>query len=62
MYSSDAHHIPELYYLAARRARQALGAVLGEAAGDGDLTAAEADRAAEAVLRGNARRVYGRQA
>jgi predicted TIM-barrel fold metal-dependent hydrolase len=62
MYSSDAHHIPELYYLAARRARQALGAVLEEAAGDGDLTAAEADRAAEAVLRGNARRVYGRQA
>lgn len=58
MYSSDAHHIPELYYLAARRARQALGAVLERAVRDQDLTASDADEAADDILRGNARRVY----
>ncbi len=58
MYSSDAHHIPELFYLGARRAREALGNVLDHAIRDGDLTAREADRAAEAVLRSNAKRVY----
>ncbi len=58
MYSSDAHHVPELYYLAARRGRVALGNVLDRAVRNGDLTAGEAERAARDVLRGNAARVY----
>ena len=59
MYSSDAHHIPELFYLAARRGREALGNVLNRAVRDGDLTAGEAEQAARDVLRDNAARVYG---
>ncbi len=59
MYSSDAHHIPELYYLAARCARGALGRMLDRAIRAGDLTAAEAERVAGDVLRGNAARLYG---
>lgn len=58
MYSSDAHLIPELYYLAARWGRRVLGDCLEEAIRDGDLTATEADEVAEAVLRGNARELY----
>jgi predicted TIM-barrel fold metal-dependent hydrolase len=58
MYSSDAHHIPELYYLSACRAREALGNVLDQAVRDRDLTADEAEVVAEGVLRSNARRVY----
>ena len=58
MYSSDAHHIPELYYLAALRGRTALGRVLERATREGDLTPDEAERAAGDVLRGNAARVY----
>lgn len=57
-YSSDAHLIPELYYLAAKWGRIVLGSALDEAVRDGDLTAAEADEVAEAVLRGNARALY----
>ncbi|PQO46804.1 amidohydrolase family protein [Blastopirellula marina] len=57
-YSSDAHMIPELYYLGAKWGRAILGTVLEEAVRDSDLTAAEADEVAEAVLRGNARSLY----
>jgi hypothetical protein len=59
LYSSDAHLYPELFYLGARWGRRVLGGCLEEAVRDGDLTAGEADAVAEAVLRGNARRVYG---
>ena len=58
MYSSDAHIIPELFYLGAKWGRTLLSEVLDEAVHDSDLSAAEADRAAEAILAGNARRVY----
>jgi uncharacterized protein len=58
LYSSDAHLFPELFYLGAKWARQVLGECLDEAVHNGDLTAGEADEVAEAVLRGNARRVY----
>ena len=58
MYSSDAHLFAELYYLGAKWGRLALGDCLEDAVGDGDLTAAEGDEIAEAVLRGNARRLY----
>lgn len=59
MYSSDAHLIPELYYLAAKWGRTVLGEILDQAVRDTDLTTAEADEVAEAVLRGNARNLYG---
>ncbi len=58
LYSSDAHLIPELYYLAARWGRRVLGEVLEGAVADGDLGAAEAEEAARAVLADNARRLY----
>jgi hypothetical protein len=58
LYSSDAHLFPEQFYLAAKWGRQLLGECLEGAVRDGDLTAAEADGVAEAVLRGNARAVY----
>ena len=58
LYSSDAHHVPELFYLAARRGRAALGRVLDGAIRDGDLTAREAERVARGVLRDNAALVY----
>jgi predicted TIM-barrel fold metal-dependent hydrolase len=58
MYSSDAHVVPELYYVSALWGRRVLADVLEGAVADGDLTAREAEEAAEAILRGNARRVY----
>lgn len=58
MYSSDAHMIPELYYLAARRGRQALEDVLENAIKDSDLSVREADQAARSILNENARRLY----
>ncbi len=58
LYSSDAHHVPELYYLAARRGREALGRVLDGIIRDGDLTAREAEQVARGVLRDNAAHVY----
>jgi predicted TIM-barrel fold metal-dependent hydrolase len=58
LYSSDAHLIPELYYVAAKWGRIVLGQVLEGAVRDGDLTAAEADGVAVGVLRDNARRLY----
>jgi predicted TIM-barrel fold metal-dependent hydrolase len=54
LYASDAARTPELYYLAARGWRAALAEVLGEA-----LEPAAAERAARAVLRGNALALYG---
>ena len=58
MYSSDAHLVPELYYLGAKWGREVLGWCLEQAVFDGDLTGAEADEVAAAVLRGNARELY----
>jgi uncharacterized protein len=58
MYSSDAHSIPELYYLAAKWGRQLLGEVLEQAIRDSDITANEAEAIATAVLRENALSLY----
>ena len=58
MYSSDAHNIPELYYLGAKWGREVLGEVLGEAVKDLDLTAMEAESVAAAILSENARVLY----
>lgn len=54
MYSSDAHGIPELYYLGAKWGRQILGEVLEQAIKDSDITISEADKIAHAILRENA--------
>jgi uncharacterized protein len=58
LYSSDAHLIPELYYLGAKWGRAALGQVLEQAIQTGDLTASEADAIALAILRNNAADLY----
>jgi uncharacterized protein len=52
MYASDAARAPELYFLAARRWREALAEVLPELPGDGEASA-------RAILRENARALYG---
>ncbi|WP_013320758.1 amidohydrolase family protein [Gloeothece verrucosa] len=58
MYSSDAHHIPELYYLAAKWGRKILADVLEAAIKDTDLTAKQVDLISKAILSENARHVY----
>ncbi|MFN6438778.1 MAG: amidohydrolase family protein [Nostoc sp. DedSLP01] len=58
MYSSDAHSIPELYYLGAKWGRQILGEVLQQAIDDLDITASEAEAIAVAILRQNALVLY----
>ena len=52
LYASDAARTPELYFLAATWWRRALAEVTAELLGE------EAEQAARAVLRENARRVY----
>jgi uncharacterized protein len=58
MYSSDAHSIPELYYLAAKWGRQLLAEVLDQAIEDSDLSVNEAEAIATAILRENALSLY----
>ena len=58
LYSSDAFSIPEIFWLANRWGRAALERVLSEIVGVGALTEAQARRAGEQILNGNARRVY----
>jgi predicted TIM-barrel fold metal-dependent hydrolase len=58
LYSSDAVGIPELHWISARDGRRVLGQVLGESVSFGELTLAEAETAAIAVLHDNAVRLY----
>lgn len=58
MYASDAHSIPELYYLGAKWGRQLLGEVLSQAVIDSDITVPEASAIAAAILRENALSLY----
>jgi predicted TIM-barrel fold metal-dependent hydrolase len=58
LYASDAHYIPELFFLGARWGRQILGTELARCISNGDLAPAEAERAAEMILHGNAVRLY----
>ncbi len=53
LYASDAALAPELYFLAAKRWREALAEVL-----PGLLPAGQALEAGRAILRENARRLY----
>lgn len=59
LYSSDASAVPELFWLAARWARRALGVVLDELMGLGALAPTEALGVARQVLGGNASALYG---
>lgn len=61
MYSSDAHSIPELYYLGAKWGRQLLGEVLDQAIKDTDITVKEAEEIALGILRENALSLYGQR-
>ena len=58
MYSSDAHLIPDLYYLGAKWGRKILGEVLDESVKDGDLTVNEVEEIAVDILRRNACNIY----
>lgn len=59
LFSTDAHLIPELFYLGAYWGRRILAGMLEEAVEDGDLSVHEAEEAAELTLRRNAIRLYG---
>lgn len=59
LYSSDAFHIPELYWLGAVMGRRVLGDVLEEYVQDDLLTAAAAEDMAQRILYQNAMEVYG---
>jgi hypothetical protein len=58
LFSTDAHVIPDLFYLGALWGRQALVTELDRAVQDGDLTPDEADEAAALILGGNAKKIY----
>jgi predicted TIM-barrel fold metal-dependent hydrolase len=58
MYSSDAHVIPESYYLGAKWGRDILGQALDQAIQESDLTADEAAAAAIDILWRNAHNLY----
>ncbi|MCS7056361.1 MAG: amidohydrolase family protein [Thermoflexales bacterium] len=58
MFSTDAHLIPETFYLGARCGREIIAEVLSHAVADGDLSSAEADAAALDILHRNAARLY----
>jgi hypothetical protein len=59
MYGSDAIYVPELYWIAAKNARRALGRVLGRLIDDEVLDADEAEEVAHDILYRNAERIYG---
>jgi len=58
LFSTDAHSIPELFWLACRAGRWGLGRALEGAIEMGAFTEAEALDAARALLGGNAARLY----
>ena len=59
LFSTDAQRSPEVYYLACRWGRKAIGDVLVQTVQDGDLTDVEAMWAAECILQKNAATLYG---
>ena len=61
MFSTDAHAIPELYYLGAKWGRESLAQVLENAIQSSDLTPQEAKYAGERILLENARELYLRE-
>ena len=59
LFSTDAYSIPDIYWLAARWGRWGLARALEAAMACGALTEAEALESAQAMLSGNAARLYG---
>ncbi|MEJ2147700.1 MAG: amidohydrolase family protein, partial [Acidobacteriota bacterium] len=59
LFSTDAHSIPEIYWIAARWARWGIGMVLDEWHGQGIISANEAEEIARQMLHRNAEAVYG---
>jgi uncharacterized protein len=59
LFSSDASGVPDLYWLAARWGRRALGTVLEDLVREGALGSDEALSVAEDILGRNAARLYG---
>jgi len=59
LFSSGAHGLPELHVVGARLFREALARVLGAWVAEGAWSAADAQRVAELIAAGNAKRVYG---
>ena len=59
LFSTDAYSIPDIYWLAARWGRWGLARALEGATACGALTEAEALDSAQAILGGNAARLYG---
>lgn len=59
LYSSGACGLPELHVVGARVFRQSLARVLGGWVADGSWALADAQRVAEMIASGTARRVYG---
>jgi uncharacterized protein len=58
LFSTDAFGVAEQYYLGSMLHRRALRAILDGWIADGHADAAEADRIAELIGRGNAKRIY----
>jgi uncharacterized protein len=59
LYASDAIWIPELFAMSALDGRRVLSEVVGDLVRDGDLAFGDAEATAEAVLGGNAMKLYG---
>jgi predicted TIM-barrel fold metal-dependent hydrolase len=59
LFSTDAYSIPEIYWIAARWGRWAIGMVLDEWIQQGILATAEADEIAHQMLHKNAESIYG---
>jgi predicted TIM-barrel fold metal-dependent hydrolase len=59
LYSSDAHVVPELFYLGALWGRRILAGELERSVADGDLTVEEAERVGEMMLHDTAVELYG---
>jgi predicted TIM-barrel fold metal-dependent hydrolase len=58
MFSTDAHAIPELYYLGAKWGRESLAHVLEDAIQGSDLTRQEAEHTGKSILVENASELY----
>jgi hypothetical protein len=59
LYSSDGTGASELHWMGAHDGRRVLGEALGGMVSHGEMSVSEAEATGEAVLRGNAERVYG---
>lgn len=59
MYSSDAHSVPDAFYLAAKWGRRVVAGGVAACVASGDLTLSEGRRAVQMILAENAMRVYG---